>query len=125
MSLWRDSQTIQAYLGGQIPITKLPSPHSWATRTAVSCALTTDPINNSAGLSVTPFRRKKSIPTSPEQYYHPLDCEYQKSAAPCDPSISPQEHHYEEIMELKRQLHQTNQDLHLTKVTKSNIGIIL
>ena len=37
LSLWRDSQTVQAYLG--TTITKLPSPGSWANRTAASFAL--------------------------------------------------------------------------------------
>ena len=63
LSLLRDSQTVQAYFG---PIAKLPSPTSWASRTAASCALS----------------KKQS----------------------------------EEIMELKRQLAHTNQDLHMTKV---------
>ena len=38
LSLWRDSQTVQAYLGTNT-ITKLPSPSSWANRTAASFAL--------------------------------------------------------------------------------------
>ena len=80
LSLWRDSQAVQAYLG---PITKLPSPSSWATRTAASCAFA----NNSH---------------NPEQ---------QKGQEPLQ-----EENHYEEIMELKRQLAHTSQDLHLTKV---------
>ena len=107
MSLWRDSQTIQAYLGGQIPITKLPSPQSWATRTAASCALhggipATEQQQNSGGgggISTAIFRRKNSTPG-----------EVSSS------NVAPEHHHYEEIMELKRQLASTNQDLHLTKV---------
>ena len=39
LSLWRDSQTVQAYLGTSSTITKLPSPSSWANRTAASFAL--------------------------------------------------------------------------------------
>ena len=80
--LWRDSQAVQAYLGGQPIIAKLPSPNSWASRTAASCAL------SGSG--------------------------YQAGQQPQQTQAS--EHHYEEIMELKRQLVHTNQDLHLTKV---------
>ena len=106
--MWRDSQTIQAYLGGQIPITKLPSPQSWATRTAASCALhggipATEQKQNSgggSGISTGIFRRKNSTPG-----------EVSSSNV-----VAPEHHHYEEIMELKRQLASTNQDLHLTKV---------
>ena len=80
--LWRDSQAVQAYLGGPPIIAKLPSPNSWASRTAASCAL------SGSG--------------------------YQAGQQPQQTQVS--EHHYEEIMELKRQLVHTNQDLHLTKV---------
>ena len=83
--LWRDSQAVQAYLGGQPIIAKLPSPNSWASRTAASCAL-----------SGSGYQAGQQ-PQQPQQ-----------------PQVS--EHHYEEIMELKRQLVHTNQDLHLTKV---------
>ena len=88
LSLWRDSQAVQAYLGssgnsrpGPPPIiAKLPSPNSWASRTAASCALT---------------GHNQSEPQQDSNSEH---------------------HHYEEIMELKRQLVHMNQDLHLTKV---------
>ena len=86
--LWRDSQAVQAYLGGPPIIAKLPSPNSWASRTAVSCAL------SGAGYQAG------QQPQQPQQ--------------PQQTQVS--EHHYEEIMELKRQLVHTNQDLHLTKV---------
>ena len=88
LSLWRDSQAVQAYLGsggnsrsGPPPIiAKLPSPNSWASRTAASCALS---------------GHNQSEPKQDSNSDH---------------------HHYEEIMELKRQLVHMNQDLHLTKV---------
>jgi len=89
LSLWRDSQAVQAYLGsggnsrsGPPPIiAKLPSPNSWASRTAASCALS---------------GHNQSEPQQDSNSDH---------------------HHYEEIMELKRQLVHMNQDLHLTKAT--------
>ena len=88
LSLWRDSQAVQAYLGGPPIIAKLPSPNSWASRTAASCALS-----------------KKQQ-------------EQQVGHQPLQPQPETSEHHYEEIMELKRQLVHTNQDLHLTKVCR-------
>ena len=86
--LWRDSQAVQAYLGGQPIIAKLPSPNSWASRTAASCAL------SGSGYQAG---QQPQQPQQPQQ-------------------TQASEHHYEEIMELKRQLVHTNQDLHLTKV---------
>jgi hypothetical protein len=86
--LWRDSQAVQAYLGGPPIIAKLPSPNSWASRTAAFCAL-----------SGSGYQAGQQ-PQQPQQ--------------PQQTQVS--EHHYEEIMELKRQLVHTNQDLHLTKV---------
>merc|ERR1712223_2023623 len=80
---------------------KLPSPQSWATRTAVSCALTK---SNPPPVSATPpvvGSRNYSISEKHET------------------SPSSDHHHYEDIMELKRQLVQTNQDLHLTKISRS------
>ena len=88
LSLWRDSQAVQAYLGGPPIIAKLPSPNSWASRTAASCALS----KNQQQVGPQPLQPQPQNQTS--------------------------EHHYEEIMELKRQLVHTNQDLNLTKVCR-------
>merc|ERR1712223_1152613 len=80
---------------------KLPSPQSWATRTAVSCALTK---SNPPPVSATP-------PVVGSRNYS-ISEKHQTSP-------SSDHHHYEDIMELKRQLVQTNQDLHLTKISRS------
>ena len=96
LSLWRDSQAVQAYLGGPPIIAKLPSPNSWASRTAASCALSKN-------------QQQVGQPLPPSQP---------------QPQQQSSEHHYEEIMELKRQLVHTNQDLHLTKVDFLNRYVV-
>merc|ERR1712223_1764060 len=76
---------------------KLPSPQSWATRTAVSCALTKS----------TPPPVSATLPVVGSRNY--------SISEKHETSPSSDHHHYEEIMELKRQLVHMNQDLHLTK----------